>query len=51
LLESDPKVVGEEIDELVSYLLSIDEDKSAPVTPTMAGAQGGFLCPDSFTAP
>jgi hypothetical protein len=42
--------VSDEIDSLVSYLLSIDEDKAAPAIPA-AGVQGGFLCPETFAAP
>jgi YVTN family beta-propeller protein len=50
LIETDPKVVASEVDALVSYLLSIDEAKTAPALPA-PGAQGGALCPETFTAP
>jgi cytochrome c peroxidase len=47
LAESDPKVRGKYIDELVQYLLSIDEQKKIIALPT-PGAQGGELCPATF---
>lgn len=50
LIETDPKLVATQIDVLVSYLLSIDEEKTAPSLPA-PGAQGGALCPDTFAAP
>jgi YVTN family beta-propeller protein len=50
LLESDPKAVERQVDALVQYLLSIDEDTPTQALPT-PGAQGGALCPDSFSAP
>lgn len=50
LLESDPDVVQKQIDELVQYLLSIDE-QSYPLDLPKPGAQGGALCPDTFSAP
>ena len=50
LIESDPSVALGEVDQLVQYLLSIDEDK-APVALPPPGAQGGALCPETFTAP
>jgi YVTN family beta-propeller protein len=50
LLESDPKVVDNQVDELVQYLLSIDEDKPTLGLPS-PGAKGGALCPESFSAP
>jgi hypothetical protein len=51
LIETDPKAVEEQVDELVSYLLSIDEDKTAQSLPRTPGAEGGALCPENFTAP
>jgi hypothetical protein len=50
LLESDPKQVESQVDELVQYLLSIDEDKPTLGLPS-PGAKGGALCPESFSAP
>jgi YVTN family beta-propeller protein len=50
LLESNPDAVKAQVDELVQYLLSIDEDKAVQTLP-LPGAQGGALCPETFTAP
>jgi YVTN family beta-propeller protein len=49
LLESDPNVVQKQKDELVQYLLSIDEHKPTIALP-QPGAQGGALCPENFEA-
>jgi DNA-binding beta-propeller fold protein YncE len=48
LTESDPKVRANYIDQLVQFLLSIDEQKKPIALPT-PGAQGGELCPATFT--
>ena len=37
--------------QLVQYLLSIDEDKPTLDLPAYPGAEGGALCPESFTTP
>ncbi len=50
LTESDPYVVEQNVDYLVQYLLSIDEDTKYPALPA-PGPQGGSLCPDVFAAP
>jgi len=50
LLESDPKDVERQVDALVQYLLSIDEDKAPQASPS-PGAKGGALCPESFSVP
>jgi YVTN family beta-propeller protein len=50
LLESDPKDVEHQVDALVQYLLSIDEDKPTQDQPS-PGAKGGALCPESFSVP
>jgi hypothetical protein len=47
LTESDPAQVKAQIADLVSYLLSIDEDK-APLDVPPAGPSGGLLCPQTF---
>jgi hypothetical protein len=47
LTETDPYQVDAQIDALVQYLLSIDEDAAYPELPE-AGAAGGSLCPSSF---
>jgi hypothetical protein len=47
LLESDPNVVDNQVDELVQYLLSIDEDTPYATIPD-PGASGGSLCPTTF---
>jgi len=49
LAETDPKVVQRQVDQLVQFLLSIDETTEAPAIPA-PGAAGGQLCPTSFTA-
>jgi hypothetical protein len=46
LTESDPYVVQQNIDYLVQYLLSIDEDKPYPTVPGNTS-----LCPDVFPVP
>lgn len=51
LQETDPALVQGQIDELVQYLLSIDEDKPTVDLPKVAGASGGALCPETFTTP
>jgi DNA-binding beta-propeller fold protein YncE len=48
LAESDPKVRANYIEQLVQYLLSIDEQKKPIALPT-PGAQGGELCPATFS--
>jgi hypothetical protein len=50
LAESDPYVVEQNIDYLVQYLLSIDEDSKWPQIPA-PGPAGGSLCPDVFPVP
>ena len=47
LTETDPYIVEENIDALVHYVLSIDEDSAYPAIPA-PGPQGGSLCPDVF---
>ncbi len=47
LAESDPAYVKGEVADLVSYLLSIDED-TPPVGVPDAGPSGGLLCPKTF---
>lgn len=47
LLESDPSKVQTQIEQLVQYLLSIDEAQYTHDLPK-PGAQGGALCPDYF---
>jgi hypothetical protein len=47
LTESDSAVVEQNIDALVQYLLSIDEDAKFPALPD-PGAAGGSLCPKTF---
>ena len=44
-----PQGGGAEVDALVQYLLSIDEDTRHPAA--SPGPQGGALCPDSFAPP
>jgi hypothetical protein len=44
-------MVDTEIEQLVQYLLSIDEDKPVLDLPKYPGAEGGALCPESFEAP
>ncbi|MDB4975116.1 MAG: collagen triple helix repeat domain protein [Myxococcaceae bacterium] len=51
LKETDPAYVEQQKSQLIQYLLSIDEDKAPVALPTVAGASGGALCPDSFVAP
>ena len=48
LLESSAEKVSEQVEALVQYLLSIDEDTYLQDLPK-PGAQGGALCPESFT--
>jgi hypothetical protein len=48
LLESDPYKVQNQIEQLVQYLLSIDEGQYTYELPK-PGAQGGALCPENFT--
>lgn len=50
LLESNQDTVQEQIDALVQYLLSIDE-QTYPLDLPKPGAGGGALCPDKFSAP
>jgi YVTN family beta-propeller protein len=50
LIDTDPNAVQTQVDQLVEYLLSIDEDKPAQELASPAGVQGGSLCPASFTA-
>lgn len=40
LVETDPNTVKTEIQQLVQYLLSIDEDKPAQELPSQAGSLG-----------
>lgn len=47
LTESDPVVVAQNVDYLVQYLLSIDEDSQYPRIPD-PGPAGGSLCPEVF---
>jgi hypothetical protein len=47
LAETDPYVVQQQVDDLVQFLLSIDETTEYPAIPT-PGAGGGQLCPTSF---
>jgi YVTN family beta-propeller protein len=47
LTETDPYAIESRVDQLVQYLLSIDEDSPYPALPT-PGASGGSLCPTSF---
>jgi hypothetical protein len=47
LAESDPDYVESQVNDLVQYLLSIDEG-SEPVDIPDAGASGGSLCPKTF---
>ena len=49
LLESDPKVVQKQVDELVHFLLAIDEDTYTVGIPD-PGPSGGQLCPEQFSA-
>jgi YVTN family beta-propeller protein len=49
LLESDPAAVQRQVDALVQYLLSIEEDSETFAIPA-AGASGGLLCPENFAA-
>jgi mono/diheme cytochrome c family protein len=49
LTESDPNVVEQNVDYLVQYLLSIDEDSQYPRIPD-PGPAGGSLCPEVFPA-
>jgi hypothetical protein len=51
LLESNPEYVQEQIEQLVHYLLSIDEDQTTQALPKTPGAEGGSLCPENFTPP
>jgi hypothetical protein len=48
LAETDPQAVRTQVDELVHYLLSIDEHTPYPAIPA-PGAAGGLLCPTSPT--
>jgi len=43
LTDSDPTVLATKVNDLVSFLLSIDESTS-PVTLPAVGAQGGDFC-------
>jgi hypothetical protein len=47
LAESDPDYVAGQVNDLVQYLLSIDEDRK-PLDIPEAGASGGSLCPTTF---
>jgi len=47
LAENEPARVSEQVNQLVQYLLSIDEDKQTFAIPE-AGASGGSLCPQTF---
>jgi YVTN family beta-propeller protein len=47
LLESNADKVAEQVEALVHYMLSIDEDQTVQDLPE-PGAQGGALCPDYF---
>jgi mono/diheme cytochrome c family protein len=49
LTESDPYIVQQNVDYLVQYLLSIDEDSQYPSIPE-PGPAGGSLCPEVFPA-
>jgi mono/diheme cytochrome c family protein len=49
LTETDPYVIDQNVDYLVQYLLSIDEDSQWPRIPE-PGPQGGSLCPEVFPA-
>jgi len=51
LTDNDPAAVEKQKGELIQYLLSIDEDKTPISLPEVAGAQGGALCPPTFSAP
>ncbi|HET8938856.1 MAG TPA: hypothetical protein VFN67_35665, partial [Polyangiales bacterium] len=48
LLESSPEKVSEQVEAIVQYLLSIDEDQYVQDLPA-PGARGGALCPDYFS--
>lgn len=48
LAETDPADVQRQVDQLVQFLLSIDE-ASEPTEIPEPGAAGGQLCPESFT--
>jgi hypothetical protein len=50
LAETDPDVVQKQVDQLVQFLLSIDET-TEPLAIPAPGAAGGELCPTSFIAP
>jgi DNA-binding beta-propeller fold protein YncE len=47
LTDADPKDATAKVSALVQYLLSIDEDATAPAIPDPGGA-GGSLCPPTF---
>ena len=47
LTQTDPTAVSGDVNSLVQYLLSIDED-TPPVTIPDPGASGGALCPATF---
>jgi DNA-binding beta-propeller fold protein YncE len=49
LTETDENVVANNVEYLVQYLLSIDEDSQYPGIPE-PGAAGGSLCPEVFPA-
>ncbi|HET6337752.1 MAG TPA: hypothetical protein VFG30_31245 [Polyangiales bacterium] len=49
LTETDPYVIDQNVDYLVQYLLSIDEDSQWPSIPE-PGPAGGSLCPEVFPA-
>jgi hypothetical protein len=50
LTETDADTVSANIQALVHYLLSIDEDSEHPAIPS-PGGKGGLLCPEKFAAP
>jgi hypothetical protein len=47
LAETDPYAVQTQVDDLVQFLLSIDETSEYPAIPE-PGAAGGSLCPETF---
>ena len=47
LAETDPYAVQQQVDQLVQFMLSIDEHSEYPAIPA-AGAAGGSLCPNVF---
>lgn len=49
LTETEPYIVQDNIDALVQYVLSIDEDSDYPAIPA-SGPAGGSLCPEEFPA-